>query len=163
MDEIIRRWQSNASRQQSKTLQLLKKLPRKEAGAADKLAAQLHEEVFEKIDCLCCANCCKTISPILKARDIERIASYLGIRQGELMSRYLILDSDNDYVMNAQPCPFLDKDNHCRIYEVRPRACREYPHTDAGQLLQKATMHARNSVACPAVYEILERLKAQLR
>ncbi len=31
---------------------------------------------------------------------------------------------------SPSPCPFLGDDNYCSVYEARPKACREYPHTD---------------------------------
>jgi hypothetical protein len=40
----------------------------------------LHDEAFEQIDCLTCANCCKTTSPIFRDVDIDRIAKHLGMR-----------------------------------------------------------------------------------
>jgi Fe-S-cluster containining protein len=89
-----------------------------------------HEEIFEEVDCLACANCCKTTSPIFTDIDIERIAKHLRMRPAQLIDKYLHLDKDQDYVLNSSPCTFLGADNYCSIYEVRPRACREYPHTD---------------------------------
>ena len=38
---------------------------------------QLHEDQFSKINCLECANCRKTTSPIFTNRDISRISKYL--------------------------------------------------------------------------------------
>ena len=35
----------------------------------------IHEEVFEDIDCLSCANCCRSLGPRISDRDIEKIAS----------------------------------------------------------------------------------------
>ena len=46
---------------------------------------QAHEEVFEKIDCLDCANCCKTTSPIFTKKDIERISKSFRIKN---LSKY---------------------------------------------------------------------------
>lgn len=43
---------------------------------------------------------------------------------------YLRVDEDNDKVFKSMPCPFLGEDNLCSIYDIRPKACREFPHTD---------------------------------
>ena len=32
-------------------------------------------------------------------------------------------------VPKGLPCPFLAEDGRCTVYEVRPRDCAEYPHT----------------------------------
>ena len=37
----------------------------------------LHDKEFETMDCLSCANCCKTTSPIFRNADINRIAKHL--------------------------------------------------------------------------------------
>ncbi|MGL4411836.1 MAG: YkgJ family cysteine cluster protein, partial [Bacteroidales bacterium] len=32
----------------------------------------LHQEVFQEVDCLECANCCRSLGPRITDRDIER-------------------------------------------------------------------------------------------
>jgi len=98
----------------------------------------LHDEVFQRIDCLDCANCCKTTSPIFRDVDIDRLARHL-----------------NHYVLNVAPCPFLGPDNYCSVYSARPRACREYPHTDRKNMLQILPLTLRNTLVCPAVGEVV--------
>ncbi|CAH0999719.1 hypothetical protein LEM8419_01019 [Neolewinella maritima] len=119
----------------------------------------LHEEAFAEIDCLSCANCCKTTSPIFRDIDIDRLSRHLGIRPGELVEQYLHLDAEGDYVLNVAPCPFLGPDNYCSVYAARPRACREYPHTDRKNMLQILPLTLRNTLVCPAVAQILRRLR----
>lgn len=120
----------------------------------------LHEEAFSKIDCLACANCCKQYSPRFKQPDIRRIAKRLRIKEGDLVARYLRLDEDNDYVVRQSPCPFLGADNACTIYEDRPSDCARYPYTDEDVLLKRVSLTLKNATVCPAVYRVLERLKA---
>lgn len=74
-----------------------------------KALPELHEEVFSKIDCLQCANCCKNYSPRFKNPDIKRIAKVLKMKEGDFVATYLRLDEDNDYVVKQSPCPFLQK------------------------------------------------------
>ncbi len=118
---------------------------------------QLHYKVFEEIDCLSCANCCKTTPPIITDKDIVRISKHLRLKEGDFVQKYIILDSDGDYIFKTTPCVFLDRDNYCEIYDVRPKACREYPHTDANKV-SLDLMH-KNIKVCPAVYEMAEKLK----
>eukprot|EP01136_Pigoraptor_vietnamica_P005075 Opistho-1_new@36234 len=92
-----------------------------------KALPDLHEEAFSKIDCLQCANCCRNYSPRFKTPDIKRIAKLLRMREGDFVETYLRLDEDNDYVVKQSPCPFLDDDNTCKIYDDRPSDCRRYP------------------------------------
>jgi hypothetical protein len=138
------------------------KLAQKKPKQLDETALAVHEEVFGEVDCLACANCCKTTSPIFRDRDIDRIAQHLGMRPAAFVETYLRLDEDGDYVHHGAPCPFLGADNYCTIYEARPKACREYPHTDRKQLYQIAQLTLKNTEICPAAFEIVKRLREAL-
>lgn len=135
------------------------KLKRTKPKHLDNSFHQLHEDVFEKMDCLACANCCKTTSPVFYNRDVERLAKHLRMKPGEFIGKYLRIDEDKDYVLRQAPCPFLGVDNYCSVYEARPNACREYPHTDRKRMEQILDLTYRNTIVCPAVLEITERLK----
>ena len=121
-----------------------------------------HEEIFEKTDCLACANCCKTTSPIFYIRDIERLAKHFKIKPGDFIERYLKIDEDKDYVLQVAPCPFLDSDNYCTVYDNRPNTCREYPHTNRKRISQLLDLTYKNTFVCPAVIEITEKLKKMI-
>lgn len=118
----------------------------------------LHEEAFSRIDCLQCARCCTYHSPRFKIPDIKRIAKHLGMKEGDFITQYLKLDEDNDYVNQQQPCPFLNNDNSCQIYEVRPSDCARYPYTDEDVLLKRPALTLKNAEVCPAVFHVLEKL-----
>jgi uncharacterized protein len=128
----------------------------------DKIVHQFHEEVFSYTDCLTCANCCKTISPAMRERDVERIASALLLKPVEVVSKYMQLDADGDYVFVSSPCPFLEPDNRCKVYNDRPKACREYPHTDRRKFYQLLDLTLKNTAVCPAVFAIVEKMKSTI-
>lgn len=134
-------------------------LKKKDSRKVDEAFHNLHEEVFEETDCLTCANCCKTTSPIFYQTDIERAAKYLRMKPGDFVQEYLRIDEDKDYVLKSSPCTFLGEDNYCSIYESRPKACREYPHTDRKKMVQIMELTHKNTLVCPAVFEMVERLK----
>ncbi len=137
----------------------LQGLKKKNARKIDDAFHQLHDEVFEEIDCLSCANCCKTTSPIFYQTDIERVAKALRLKPGDFIEKYLRIDEDKDYVLKSSPCPFLDSENYCSVYEDRPKACREYPHTNRKKMVQIMDLTYKNTLVCPAVSEMVERLK----
>lgn len=143
----------------SENRKFLQGLKKKDPRKVDDAFHRHHEEVFEEIDCLMCANCCKTTSPIFYQNDIERLAKSMRMKPGEFIDRYLHVDSDSDYVLNTAPCPFLLPDNYCAVYENRPKACREYPHTDRKKMVQIMDLTHKNTLVCPAVAEMVERLK----
>ncbi|MBS5796842.1 MAG: YkgJ family cysteine cluster protein [Dysgonomonas mossii] len=124
----------------------------------DTIVQQLHDEVSEKIDCLTCANCCRSLGPAIYDKDIERMAKALRIKPSEVVSSYLRIDEDGDYVFKSMPCPFLMNDNYCSIYESRPKACREYPHTDRKNFEQIYKLTVKNASTCPIAYEVLCKL-----
>lgn len=125
----------------------------------DDLFHHAHTEVFEKTECLACANCCKTTSPIFYQTDIERAAKSIGIKPGDFIKKYLMMDEDGDFVFTSAPCPFLKEDNYCGIYKDRPAACREYPHTNRKNIRQILDLTYRNTLVCPAVLSIVEKVK----
>jgi len=134
---------------------LKKSVPR----GLDDTVQRLHVEAFREIDCLHCANCCKTTSPIFRQHDIERIARRLRMRPAELIEKYLHVDEDGDHVLNSAPCAFLGPGNYCSVYEDRPAACREYPHTERKRFHQVLDLALKNTAVCPAVFRIVEELK----
>lgn len=139
---------------------LIKSLKRKPKQALDETFKAEHDAVFEEVDCLQCANCCKTTSPIFYQPDIERVARQLKIKPRIFIETYLQIDEDNDYVLKSSPCPFLGLDNKCIIYESRPKACREYPHTNRKRMYQILNLTLKNSLVCPATLKILENIKS---
>ena len=143
-------------RQHRETIQLLKKSKVKNL---DDRFHELHQEAFEEIDCLTCANCCKTTSPIFYESDIDRVAKAVKMKTSVFVEAYLHKDEDNDYVLNEMPCPFLGYDNKCIVYESRPRACREYPHTNRKRMHQILDLTLKNTQVCPAVHEIVKRFQ----
>lgn len=150
-------WQLLAKENQKSYKRLLEKGNRNKMLRA---MPDLHEEAFQKIDCLECANCCKNHSPRFKQPDIKRIAKRLKMKEGDFIERYLKLDDDNDFVVQSSPCPFLGTDNYCSIYEDRPSDCARYPYTNEDVLLKRIQLTMKNATVCPAVYFVLNKLNA---
>ena len=121
----------------------------------------LHNSVFSNINCLECANCCKTTGPLFTDKDINRIAKHLNCKPSIFTEKYLRVDEDKDYVLKSLPCVFLSKDNSCSIYDIRPKACREFPHTDRIKQSQLLSLTKQNIEVCPAVFKIVEKLKQE--
>ncbi len=135
------------------------KLKKRRPSDLDDIVHNLHYEAFEEIDCLKCANCCKSISPIITYKDIERIAKHLRQKPSVIIEQYFVIDEDDDYVFKKTPCPFLMDDNMCLIYESRPKACKEYPHTDRKRFYQILNITLKNIEVCPVVYKVVEGIK----
>lgn len=136
-----------------------KRLKKQNKRSLDHKFHQLHVQAFQQIDCLDCANCCKTTSPIFTLQDIKRLAKLFKMKERNFIQEYLRLDDENDYVLQSSPCPFLNEDHTCFIYDVRPQACREYPHTDRKNMYQILSLTQKNTLVCPAVSSIVKQMK----
>lgn len=140
----------------------IKKAKKANNRSLDEQFHQLHEEAFRKIDCLTCANCCKTTSPIFRDVDIKRLSKRLKMTESKLIDTYLIMDEEQDYVLKSAPCPFLGSDNYCSVYEDRPLACREYPHTNRKNMYQILPLTRKNMEVCPAVSYIMQEISKKI-
>ena len=162
MDKILEELPEKAKEKHLETKKYFAKLKKKKPKRLDLLMQSLHEEEFAETDCLACANCCKTTSPIFTEKDISRISKYLKMKERNFVEQYLQRDEDDFMVLKEVPCTFLDNDNTCFIYDVRPKACSEYPHTNRRKFIQITNLTLKNTEVCPAVFNIVEELKKKL-
>lgn len=151
--------QERAGKQEKINKSFFKNIKKNRYRELDDTVHYLHQEIFDEINCLECANCCKSLGPRITDRDIDKMSTVLRMKPHEFVSTYLRIDEDKDYVFKEMPCPFLMTDNYCSIYENRPKACREYPHTDRKKFFQIHSLTIKNASTCPAVHELLSRLR----
>jgi Fe-S-cluster containining protein len=129
----------------------------------DQIFSNVHSDVFKTFNCLSCANCCKNYSPIIESDEINVLCTALNISAIELFENYVEMDEEGDFVFKSQPCPMLNlEDNKCTIYESRPRACREYPHTNMKAIKNHLELLKKNIEICPAAEEIVQRVIKQI-
>lgn len=163
MKEILQQLPQKAREKHSENKKFFARLKKRPPKDLDYTMRELHEAEFRKTNCLDCANCCKTTGPLFTRADIDRISKHFRIKPQELIDRYLRIDEDNDHVLKQVPCAFLGADNYCSIYEVRPKACREYPHTDRKKFHQIGTLTLKNMAICPAAFNIVEEMKKRIK
>ncbi|MEQ8217424.1 MAG: YkgJ family cysteine cluster protein [Arenibacter sp.] len=159
MDEVIKQLPKLAQEKHNENKKFFGKLRKKPPKDLDYIMQDLHEAEFRRTDCLNCANCCKTTGPLFTNADIERIAKHFRMKPQKFIDQFLRLDDENDYVLQSVPCTFLGADNYCSIYEVRPKACREFPHTNRKKFQQISNLTLKNVAICPAAYNIVEEMK----
>lgn len=125
-----------------------------------KVAEQKNAVVWTEVDCLACANCCKTMSPTFTPEDIKRIALFLNTSPKNFKEKWLKKDEEGDWVNKIQPCQFLNlEDNKCSIYEVRPKDCAGFPHHRKKPMMDYAHVYKQNLTLCPATYKFVEKIK----
>lgn len=163
MDEILKDLPQKAKDKHKENKKFFTKLRKKPPKNLDFQMQVMHEEEFERTDCLTCANCCKTTGPLFTNKDIERIAKHFRQKPSQFIETYLRVDEDNDHVLQQVPCTFLGADNYCSIYDVRPKACREYPHTNRKDFHKISNINIKNTFICPAAYNIVEEMKKRIK
>lgn len=159
MKEELKRKLEFAVERKLENKKFFQNLSKKKPKNLDEQFHKLHTQTFKKIDCLDCANCCKTTSPIFRDVDIKRISKALKVKESQFIQNYLKMDEESDYVLKQSPCAFLGSDNKCAIYDIRPLACREYPHTDRKNMHQILGITELNTLICPAVADIVENIR----
>jgi Fe-S-cluster containining protein len=129
-----------------------------------KQAIEADKEVWQEVDCLSCANCCKKMTPTLNKEDRKRIADHLGLSHKEFKHKFLVYDKDDDdWRMQKQPCVFLDlSSNKCSIYPVRPADCAGFPHLTKTPLKSYMYIHKQNIEYCPATYRFVEKMMERI-
>lgn len=162
MESLLKQLPGLAKDKHNENKKYLDKLKKKPPKNLDYMMVDIHEEVFDEVDCLSCANCCKTTGPLFTTADIERISKHFRMKPQAFIEQYLRIDEDKDYVLQQVPCAFLDNENYCMIYDVRPKACREYPHTDRKKFQQIAHLTLKNVAICPATYKVVEEMKKRM-
>jgi Fe-S-cluster containining protein len=163
MEEFLKELPKLAKDKHKENKTFFTKLKKKPPKQLDYLMQELHEEEFERTDCLTCGNCCKTTGPLFTDKDIDRISKHFKQKPQQFIEKHLKMDEDNDYVLQSVPCTFLGSDNYCSIYEVRPKACREFPHTDRKKFQQISNLTLKNVAICPAAFNIVERMKKSIK
>ena len=163
MQDFINNLPKLAKDKHNENKKFFDKLKKKAPKNLDYIMQELHEKEFKNTDCLQCANCCKTTGPLFTDKDIERISKHFKLKPQQFISQYLRMDEENDYVLQSVPCTFLGADNYCSIYEVRPKACSEFPHTDRKKFQQISNLTLKNVAICPAAYNIVEEMKKLIK
>jgi len=162
MEDLLKQLPLRAKEKQPENKNFFAKLKKKPPKNLDYVMQELHDVEFQKTNCLSCGNCCKTTGPLFTNADVERISKHLRLKSQQFIEQYLRVDEDNDYVLQQVPCGFLGQDNYCSIYDVRPKACKEFPHTDRKKFHQINNLTLKNVAICPAAFNIVEEMKKKL-
>jgi Fe-S-cluster containining protein len=85
---------------------------------------------------VCFNKCCYDVKLILTPYDFLRLRTYLGMSTEEFVEKYAEVYIGEvtqlpTVSVNMLPidyaCPFLDKEEGCKVYPARPSSCRFYP------------------------------------
>lgn len=126
----------------------------------DIISERVDKEVWKEVDCLSCANCCKTMTPTYTVKDIKKISAHLDMPVTEFKNKWLRKEKGTgDWINKSLPCQFLDnKTNMCGIYEVRPADCAGFPHLPKKKMVEYIHVHKQNIDSCPATFKMVEKM-----
>ena len=143
----------------------LRRLEKNPPRGLDKITLAMEPEVWKDVDCLTCANCCKTMTPTYTKADIKRIAAHFNETPQQFVDKWLIYEKkDKDWQNKKQPCQFLNLiDNKCSIYEIRPLDCSGFPHLPKKRMVDYMHVHIQNIEYCPATYRLVEKMELASR
>ena len=139
----------------------LNRIKRNRPKYLQEIAVKATKNVWEGIDCLSCANCCKSMSPTYTNADINKIALFLKISPGEMKNRWLKKErGTGNWINKSKPCQFLDlQTNLCTVYNVRPRDCAGFPHLTRKRFIDYVHVHQQNLDECPATFRMVKRME----
>jgi len=159
--QLISAIKKKAKKESRENKKFFRALKRKKPAGLSKAFKQYHDEAFSHINCLNCANCCRTSLAVFGPKDVARISKHFSMSKKEFIKKYLDPHPDYDYLINTLPCPFLAKDNKCTIYEIRPEGCRTYPPAKLRLTDEQLDVIHDNVGICPAVNEMVDKIKSK--
>jgi uncharacterized protein len=128
----------------------------------DRRLRRFGEEIEAEIDCTACANCCRVTEVGITAKDIEKLAKFVGAGEREFVEQYTALDDSGGRILkrNEGGCVFLEG-NLCSVYEARPQNCANFPHVvrGTGSIASRMWQFLDRVGYCPIVYNWMERVK----
>ncbi len=108
-----------------------------------------------RFQCTQCGVCCTGSSD----DDVEvthdeaaSIREFLGVSKAWFRRRYLRLTQNHNLslvLLDNGRCIFLDSDNRCRIYSVRPKQCASYPFWP--EVVSSKTAWLREAKRCEGI------------
>lgn len=159
----LQKFGKKAAKNKAKLKKFLKKLDKIVPEGMDALVAEENVKVWQEVDCLQCANCCKTMTPTYKKEDIKRISAHLGMTPKAFKAKWLYQEEDSgDWMNTTTPCQFLLDNNMCSIYEVRPEDCAGFPHHTKEDFDAYNDMYIQNITRCPATYKLVSKVKKRV-
>jgi Fe-S-cluster containining protein len=155
----LEKFKITAARKRKKLSVFLDKLDEIVPEDMETIVAREDATVWRDVNCMECANCCKTMTPTFTKADVTRISAHLRMKPKDFTEKWLMKeDGGTDWVNKVQPCQFL-VDNKCSIYEVRPADCAEFPHHNKKPFDLYNETFKNNLVHCPATLMMVDRLK----
>ena len=126
----LRSFRQKAKDRKNSMRRFLTKLGREAPRGLDKKIAVLEKEVWQEIDCLTCANCCKTMTPTFTNTDMKRISAHLNMTVDAFQKKW------------GRNIP-----DDCAGFPHLSKKFKDYVH-----------IHKQNVELCPATFRLVEKM-----
>jgi len=134
----------------------------------------IHQRQSLRFKCTACGKCCTGNEDhyiAMSKKEAKNIQTFLNITQRWFRRRYVKHLTRNILTarMHKGRCVFLNKNNECLIYDLRPIQCRTYPYWPELLETQKAwnneARHCEgiNSGTIVPIKDITQKLALQLK
>ncbi len=133
----------------------------KDDKALDITVHAINDTVSAGIDCMACANCCKTLLISVTPEELASCSNHIGFSENEFKEKYLEESLKGNLYINTTPCHFL-ANNKCSIYTNRFADCREFPHLHKPGFRDRLLGTFLHYGKCPIVFNVIEELKDHL-
>jgi len=138
------------------------------------MAKMIHQKQTLQFKCTGCGTCCTGGDDhyiAMSKTEASRIQKHLGITTAWFQRRYVMHLTRNTLTarMHKGRCVFLNKEDKCSIYHLRPVQCRTYPYwpelLESKQAWNNEAKHCEgiNCGATVPITEINKKLTMQLK
>lgn len=135
----------------------------KDSDKVDRIVHRLYKEIVNKIDCTQCGNCCNIFTTTITDKEIDVLAKNDNFSRDYFIENFTMLDEfENLRYLKDVPCKYLSG-KKCSIYDIRPGACRSYPHIHKNSFNSRTLGVLSNCEVCPIVFNVWESLKEEFR
>jgi Fe-S-cluster containining protein len=123
---------------------------------------KIRKAVLAKFVCQGCGNCCKIEQGFVHVNlvELQAIAKFLGLNEIDFMRQYIV-KNDGELILSSpkhnKNC-FLDENNKCKIYPVRPIACTTYPNWP--YLWRSWEAFVAETDQCPGLKKALKKISS---
>lgn len=103
--------------------------------------------------CQRCGNCCTQFKRVrITKAELKQIAKRCSIPWQQLRKFKKLEREGNNYYLKF-PCMFLNPDKSCRIYDIRPQICRDFPLLP---FLSDPQRYTKQATICPELTKLLQ-------
>jgi uncharacterized protein len=110
--------------------------------------------VSANVDCMECANCCKTLQPDVDENEIKTLGAQFPNGALAFEHHHVKVCSDGSKHLSSNPCVFLH-DNKCSVYTSKPSSCSRFPHLEEPNVKFRLRRIIALRTVCPIVYNVI--------